>query len=298
MHKMNTIDTMNYEPINLEDYFQSGEGGQALTYIRKDGSAMAKMFQFGLGSETVEREFRISRAAYEAGIPCPRPIRLVTDGKCFGAEYEVVANKRSFTRIISEEPQRLEALTRKFAGLGKQLHSMPADTDVFPDMKEVIRPWIEKSACISEPLRGRLLTVLDSIPAPKTCLHGDFHIGNIITDGEKDYWIDLGDFAWGAPEWDLSMNFFLANYLSPENLDNLFHLDPATFRRHWELLVKSYYGIQTLEEQRSCEKMLLKYTALKLMFNFSKRRNGQGEPSPQMEGLANAFLAGMAPGIF
>lgn len=287
-----------YQQINLKDYFQSGEGGQALTYIRKDGSAMAKMFQFGLGSETVEREFRISRAAYEAGIPCPRPIRLVTDGKCFGAEYEVVANKRSFTRIISEEPQRLEALTRKFAGLGKQLHSMPADTDVFPDMKEVIRPWIEKSACISEPLRGRLLTVLDSIPAPKTCLHGDFHIGNIITDGEKDYWIDLGDFAWGAPEWDLSMNFFLANYLSPENMDILFHLDPATFRRHWELLVKSYYGIQTLVEQRACEKNLLKYTALKLMFNFSKRRNGQGEPSPQMEGLANAFLAGMAPGIF
>jgi len=287
-----------YQQINLEDYFQSGEGGQALTYTRKDGSSMAKMFQFGLGSETVEREFRISRAAYEAGIPCPRPIRLVTDGKCFGAEYELIANKRSFTRIISEEPQQLEALTRKFAGLGKQLHSMPADTDVFPDMKEVIRPWIEKSACISEPLRGRLLTVLDSIPAPKTCLHGDFHIGNIITDGEKDYWIDLGDFAWGAPEWDLSMNFFLANYLSPENMDILFHLDPATFRRHWELLVKSYYGIQTLEEQRACEKNLLKYTALKLMFNFSKRRNGQGEPSPQMEGLANAFLAGMAPGIF
>lgn len=287
-----------YQQINLEDYFQSGEGGQAITYTRKDGSAMAKMFQFGLGSETVEREFRISRAVYEAGIPCPRPIRLVTDGKCFGAEYEIIANKRSFTRIIFEEPQQLEALTRKFAGLGKQLHSMPADTDVFPDMKEVIRPWIEKSACISEPLRGRLLTVLDSIPAPKTCLHGDFHIGNIITDGEKDYWIDLGDFAWGAPEWDLSMNFFLANYLSPENMDNLFHLDPATFRRHWELLVKSYYGIQTLEEQRSCEKMLLKYTALKLMFNFSKRRNGQGEPSPQIEVLANAFLAGMAPGIF
>ena len=287
-----------YQQINLEDYIQSGEGGQALTYIRKDGSAMAKMFQFGLGSDTVEREFRISRAVYEAGIPCPRPIRLVTDGKCFGAEYEVVANKRSFTRIISEEPQRLEALTRKFAGLGKQLQSMPADTDVFPDMKEVIRPWIEKSACISETLRGRLLGTLDNIPSPRTCLHGDFHIGNIITDGEKDYWIDLGDFAYGAPEWDLSMNFYLAYYLSPENMEKLFHLDPATFRRHWALLVKSYYGIQTQEEQRSCEKGMLKYSTLKLMFNFSKRRNGQGEPSPQLEGLANAFLAGMAPGIF
>ena len=287
-----------YQPINLEDYFQSGEGGQAVTYTRKDGSAMAKMFQFGLGQETVEREFRISRAVYEAGIPCPEPIRLVTDGQRFGAEYEVIANKRSFTRIISQEPEQLEPLTLKFAQLGKSLHSVPANTDVFPDMKDVIRPWIEKSACISEPLRGRLLSTLDSIPSPKTCVHGDFHIGNIITDGEKDYWIDLGDFAYGAPEWDLSMNFFLAFYLAPEFMNNLFHLDPATFRRHWNLLVRSYYGIQTEEEVRSCEKGMLKYTALKLMFNFCKRRNGQGEFSPQQEGLANAFLSGIAPGVF
>lgn len=288
----------SYEKINLEDYSQSGEGGQALTYIRKDGGAMAKMFQYGQGSELVEREFRISKAVYETGIPCPKPIRLVTDGKSFGAEYEVVANKRSFTRIISEDPQQLEPLTRKFVELGKQIHAMPANTDVFPEVKEVIRPWIEKSTCISDPLRARLLAALDSIPAPKTCLHGDFHIGNIITDGKKDYWIDLGDFAWGAPEWDLSMNFYLACYMSPENMDLLFHLDPATFRRHWDLLVRTYYGVQTLEEQRSCEKNLLKFTAIKLLFNFSKRHNGQGEPSPQLEGLANAFLSGMAPGIF
>ena len=293
------IEKMNqYQQINLEDYFQSGEGGQALTYTRKDGTAMAKMFIYGQGSDTVEREFRISRAVYETGIPCPEPIRLVTDGERFGAEYEVIANKRSFTRIISQEPEQLEPLTLKFAQMGKQLHSIPANTDVFPDMKEVIRPWIEKSACISEPLRARLLSTLDSIPSPKTCLHGDFHIGNIITDGKKDYWIDLGDFAYGAPEWDLSMNFYLACYMTPENMDILFHLDPATFRKHWNLLVKSYYGVQTEEEQHSCEKGMLKYTTLKLMFNFCKRRNGQGEPSPQLEGLANAFLSGMAPGVF
>lgn len=287
-----------YAKINLEDYIQSGEGGQAITYTRKDGSAMAKMFQYGLGTETVEREFYISKAVYEAGIPCPKPIRLVTDGEHFGAEYEVIANKRSFTRIISHEPEQLEPLTVKFAQLGKELHSTPANAEVFPDMKDVIRPWIEKSQCITDPLRQRLLSTLDSLPSPKTCVHGDFHIGNIITNGEKDYWIDLGDFAWGAPEWDLSMNLYLAYYMSPEYMDNLFHLDNASFRKHWSLLLKTYYGLQTLDEQRTCEKNLLKFTALKLIFNFSKRRNGQGDPNPQLEGLANAFLSGMAPGIF
>ena len=51
------------------------------------------------------------------------------------------------------------------------------------------------------------------------------------------------------------------------------------------------------EEQRAKEKDLLKYTALKLYFNFCKRYNGKGEPSPQLEGLANAFLRGIAPGL-
>ena len=290
--------TTDYKRISLEDYVQSGEGGQALTYTRKDGSALAKMFLYGLGSETVEREFRISKAVYDAGIPCPRPIRLVTDGERFGAEYEVIANKRSFTRIISQEPEQLEPLTLKFARLGKQLHSTPANTEVFPDIKDVIRPWIEKSTCISEPLRARLLEALKSIPSPKTCLHGDFHIGNIITNGEKDYWIDLGDFSYGAPEWDLSMNFYLAYYIPSEYMDQLFHIDCETFRKHWNLLLKSYCGIQTPEEQRVFEKKLLKFTALKYAFAVCKRHNGQGDPNPRTEGLAQAFLDGKAPGFF
>ncbi|MBO5596012.1 MAG: TIGR02172 family protein [Bacteroidales bacterium] len=287
-----------YEKINLEDYTQSGEGGQALTYTRKDGTALAKMFIYGLGAEDVEREYRISKAVYDAGIPCPRPIRLVTDGERFGAEYEVIAGKRSYTRIISEDPGQLEPLTIKFARLGKDIHQTPANTEVFPDVKDVIRPWIEKSECISEPLRKRLLDTLESLPTSKTCLHGDFHIGNIITNGVKDYWIDLGDFAYGAPEWDLSMNFYLACYMSPEYMDNLFHLDNATYRKHWDLLLKHYYGIHTLEEQREREKKLLKFTTLKMFYNYCKRFNGKGEPNPRFEGLANAFLSGTAPGIF
>ena len=38
-----------------------------------------------------------------------------------------------------------------------------------------------------------------SVPEAITCLHGDMHIGNVITDGMRDYWIDLGDFAYGNP---------------------------------------------------------------------------------------------------
>lgn len=60
----------------------------------------------------------------------------------FATEYELITNKRSYTRIISEEPEQLEPLTRKFATLAKEIHSTQANTDVFPEMKAVVRPWI------------------------------------------------------------------------------------------------------------------------------------------------------------
>ena len=286
----------DYERINLDEYFQSGEGGQALTYTRKDGSAMAKLFLKSFGADTAEREFLVSRTVYEAGIPCPRPIRLVTDGERFGGEYELIKDKRSFTRIISQEPGQLEPLTKKFAALAKGIHTTPADTKLFPEMKGLVRPWIEKSECITDALRVRLLEALDGIPSPETCLHGDLHIGNIITNGVKDYWIDLGDFAWGCPEWDFSMIYFIAYYMSGDRTDNLFHLTPATLQKHWNLLVREYYGFDD-RQQRAWEMNLLKFTALKLYYNFCKRYNGKGQPSPQLEGMANAFLNGIAPGM-
>ena len=86
----------NYEHINLDDYIQSGEGGMALTYNHKDGKTLAKLFMKGMGAETAEREFLVNKTVYEMGIHTPKPIRLVTDGERFGAEYELIRNKRSF----------------------------------------------------------------------------------------------------------------------------------------------------------------------------------------------------------
>ena len=92
------------ERINLDDYVQTGEGGTALTYNHKKGGTLAKLFLPSMAAENAIREFRTSQVVYESGLPTPKPIRLITDGERFGAEYELIENKRSFTRIISQEP--------------------------------------------------------------------------------------------------------------------------------------------------------------------------------------------------
>lgn len=282
----------HYELLNLDNYTQSGEGGTALTYSRKDGKTLAKLFQKGYSSQTSEREFLVAKSVYDAGIPSPKPIRLVTDGERFGGEYELIKNKRSYARVISQEPEQLEPLSVKFAHLAKQLHATPADISVFPAMNDVVRPWIENSERIPSELRPRLLEALDSIPSPATCVHGDLHIGNIITDGHKDYWIDLGEFAYGVPEWDLAFMYFSAYFLDRERCVNIYHLQPEELQAHWDIFINAYYDFSGKEEQHAYEKSLLKFAALRTVAYFCKINGGKGTPDAFMVQLIGKMLKG------
>ena len=93
--------------INLDDYIQTGEGGTAITYTKKDGLSLAKLYKPGFEADRFKDEFLTARTVFELGIPSPKPYRMITDGERSGAEYELIKNKRSYTRIISQEPKQL-----------------------------------------------------------------------------------------------------------------------------------------------------------------------------------------------
>ena len=111
------------QTINLDDYIQTGEGGTALTYTRKDGLSLAKLYQSNFEADRAKAEFLTARTVFQLGIPSPEPYRLVTDGQRNGAEYELIKHKRSYTRIISQEPERLEEISLKFARMARELHA-------------------------------------------------------------------------------------------------------------------------------------------------------------------------------
>ena len=264
-----------YETIDLNDYVQTGEGGTALTYNHKDGKTLAKLFMPSVTADNAIREFRTGQVVYDLGVPTPKPIRLITDGTRFGAEYELIQHKRSYTRIISQEPDQLVPLSERFAMLAKQIHQTPADTTRLPDMKELALPWIDKIPNLSDNLRTRIHRFMDTVPSTPNCLHGDLHIGNIITDGSRDLWIDVGDFAYGVPEWDLGMMYFAANFMSEERCDNIFHLNNATLRAHWTAFAKAYYGTDSQEVLDAEVQKLQPFIFVKMAFLVSKLCDGK-----------------------
>lgn len=261
--------------IDLNDYVQTGEGGTALTYNHKDGKTLAKLFMSTIAADNAAREFRINQVVYESGLPTPKPIRLITDGERFGAEYELISPKRSFTRIISQEPDQLVPLSERFARLAKRIHQTPADTTRLPDMRELVGTWIDRLEQFPDELKYRFHRFIDTVPSTPTCLHGDLHIGNIITDGQRDLWIDVGDFAYGVPEWDLGMMYYSTHFLSPERADGIFHLDNDTLRAHWDAFAPVYYGTDSREVLDAEVRKLHPYIAAKLAFIISKLSDGK-----------------------
>lgn len=87
----------------------------------------------------------------------------------------------------------------------------------------------------------RILTEMEHNDSSCTFLHGDFHYGNVITDGMRDYIIDLGAFAYGNPIFDLSL-FYIVTHLLPEGFTGqIYHITEKQAVNFWDSFKKHYY---------------------------------------------------------
>jgi uncharacterized protein (TIGR02172 family) len=254
--------------INLDDYIQTGEGGTALTYTHKDGRSLAKLYKSGFEAERAKAEFLTARTVFELGIPSPEPYRLISDGERTGAEYELIKGKRSYTRIISQEPERLEEISLKFARMARKLHEVKADTTRLRSYKQGIERFYREKNMVPEDYKQRALVFLETVPDTPRCLHGDLHIGNIITDGERDLWIDMGEFAYGAPEWDLALLWTMCHNMPDDRVQHIFHITHDMMKAHWDIFFPAYLGTSDPQAVDEATKRLLPYYAAKVPYIF------------------------------
>ncbi len=264
----------NYEIINLEDYIQTGEGGTAVSYTHKSKNTLAKLYNPGFEADRARAEFYTAKTVFDMGIPTPEPYRLVTDGERFGAEYELVPDKRSFTRIISQEPERLQEISLTFASLARKLHSTPADTSRLRSYKEVLTQFYKEKDLVPEAFKQRALAFLENVPDTPNCLHGDLQIGNIITDGYRTLWIDVGEFSYGTPEWDLGIMWIMGQRMDEKRADMLFHLKPQQIKDHWNIFLPAYMGSKDPQEIAAYTKRLIPFYGVKVPYVYDMAYHG------------------------
>lgn len=273
-------------PINLEDYERSGEGFCAVSYNHKNGHTMIKLYDPQIPVHDSIQELSRANEVYRMGLPTPLPGRLVTDGQRYGVEFERIVTKKSFSRSIADNTERLPFFATRFAQLCKQLHATPCNTQFFDSQTRYFEDIINRVDFLTPQEKQHFHAFLQQLPEEHTCLHGDLHIGNVITTGNQDLWIDLGDFRWGNHLYDMGMFYLMCNTIPEPLVDYIFHLRKEQMQQVWNCFVKEYFDCTTPEEVAKVEQSIIPFAALRAV-NLASMKGME----PFLRQVINQFLA-------
>jgi Phosphotransferase enzyme family len=227
---MTTIQNSVQEPGDL-----IGAGRTADVYAWGNDRVL-KLYKSWMPVSVVEREFEVTRAAHQAGLPVPETLQMVERDGCHGIVFERVRGA-SLMQELQRHPWRLFAIASQLAELHVLINRCPAPESL-PLQKEAILSSIERVEGLSPEIKGAALNALAALPAGNSLCHGDFHPDNILLTEHGPMIIDWMTGTRGSPAADLIRTvMILQTSALPPNIPALSRRLLDVFRR---LLVAVY----------------------------------------------------------
>lgn len=268
--------------VDLSDYEYAGEGANGASYNhRTDPDILLKLYTRGDISLPV-RELLTARKVFAAGIPTPEPGDLVTDGKRVGLRFRRIAGKRSFARAIGDEPERVGEYAVKFAEMCRQLHATTVDPSRFINVKDQYLRLLSDNPFFTAVQKEKMAAFIRQVPDAGTALHGDLQFGNVIFAGDDYYFIDLGDFSYGHPMFDLGMVYISTKINDPSFTRQAFHMEPETASAFWDAFAPAYFGPDA--DLAACEREVRIFAGLKTLIVERDTRRPMPEFRAMLEG--------------
>ena len=268
--------------IDLNDYIRTGEGANGASYNHKrDSNIMLKLYFRNF--EAAEKELELAQKVYRMGIPTPEPGDLVTDGKQIGIRFRRMEGKGSYSRACGDEPERTEEYAREFAQLCKKLHDVHVDTTQFENVKDRLYHMLEANRFFTDEQKRKIHDFIASAPDADTAIHGDLQFSNGIFT-EKDgvrtpYFIDLGDFCYGYPMFDIGMVYLCCCLNDEAWTMEQYHMSNATAARFWDAFAKEYFGPEA--DMEAVMKEVKIYAGLKTLIV----ERDTGRPMPEFRAM-------------
>ena len=236
------MDTLEAIRIDLADYEYAGEGANGVSYNhRSDPDVMLKLYRPGMVLQPLD-EMRIARKVFQTGIPTPEPGDYVTDGTRFGVRFHRIRDKVSYARAVGDHPENVVRYAEEFAGMCRELHATHVDTTAFECVKDRYARQLAENPFFTPVEKDRLLRFIQEAPETDTAIHGDLQYGNAIFAGDRRYFIDLGDFCYGYPLFDIGMVYCTAFLSEPAFVREAFHMEPALSVRFCKAFAPAYFG--------------------------------------------------------
>jgi len=238
--------TRAYRRISVEGCEVIGEGANGLVY-RLDPDTVVKLYKDPDCLSDIEHERDVARKALVLGIPTAISYDVVKVGDQYASMFEMI-NAKSFSKLLSEEPENLDTYAKMYTDLLKQLHETVVPDGQLPDKRAVTIEQIEfLKNYLPADLYEKLLAMVKEIPFDNHMIHGDYHTKNLMLQGNEVILIDMDTLCVGHPilEFASIYNAYIGFSMFDHSITKSFlGFDHDLAEQLWRKTLKLYYGTE------------------------------------------------------
>lgn len=264
-----------YRVVSIEGCEEIGRGANGTIY-RIDKDNVVKVYNNADALDDIKHEREVAKLALILGIPTAISYDVVKVGNSYGSVFELL-NARSFSKILANEPDKIDWCVKEFVDMLKKIHSTVVPEGKLPDQKATVMGWAGfMQDYLPEAEGNKLLKLVEEVPHDDHMLHGDYHTKNLELQNDEVLLIDMDTLAVGHPIFELGsiFNSFIGYGECDKNLIlNFQGFDHVMGENFWKKSLAAYLGTEDEERLREVEDKarIIGYTR---MIRRSIRRKG------------------------
>lgn len=252
--------------VNTKELIKVSERRNSNNYVSNDKKWLYKFPTTCLKNaiDDYKKEVEKTNIVLSLGIMTPKIGDIIEDENGnIGIEYEYIEDKISFSRAVSENPDKVDEYMKEFSKIAKAVHNTNCNNDKIRKITDIIKEDLVIRKNIYNDKRIKVINnVLNTIEDTDTFLHLDFQPGNYIMAKNTNYIIDLLTICKGNSIFDIGMFYYLYHNISEAGTKKLSRCDKDLSEKMWECFIKHYYDFKSEKEIDDFNEYIKPYATL------------------------------------